>query len=51
MYSQGKSIEEVEEIDVKIYIVAPILVKGIKDAWKGICDGESIEFRVTDREF
>ena len=44
-------IEEVEEIDAKIYIVAPILVKGRKDAWKGIYNEESIEFRVTDKEF
>lgn len=42
--------EEVE-IDAKIYIVAPILIKGRKDFWKGIYDGESIDFKVTDRDF
>lgn len=39
------------EIDAKIYIVAPILTKGRKDHWKGTLNGESIEFRVTDKVF
>jgi hypothetical protein len=43
--------EEQEDIDAKVYIVAPILIKGRKDAWKGIYNDESIEFRVTDKEF
>lgn len=43
--------KEENEIDVKIYIVAPILIKGRRDFWKGICDNEPIEFRVTDKDF
>ena len=39
------------EIDAKIYIVAPVLTKGRKDHWKGIMNGESIEFRVSDKVF
>lgn len=42
---------DVEDLSVKIYIVAPVLIKGRKDYWKGICDGESIDFKVSDNEF
>lgn len=37
--------------DAKIYIVAPILIKGRRDAWKGIFKGESIDFKIADKEF
>lgn len=47
-----KETEEVEEIqEAKIYIVAPILIKGRRDSWKGILDGVSIDFRVGDKDF
>jgi len=36
---------------VKIFIVAPILIKGRKDSWKGICEGSGFEFKITDDEF
>ena len=39
------------EIDTIIYIVAPVLVKGRGNSWRGICDGSSIDFKVTDKEF
>ncbi|MEI6519838.1 MAG: hypothetical protein WCO98_07335, partial [bacterium] len=44
-------IENHEEIDVKIFIIAPVLIKGRKDPWKGICNNEYIEFRVLDKSF
>jgi hypothetical protein len=42
---------EEDMIDAKIYIVAPILIKGRRDFWKGILNDEFIEFRVTDKNF
>lgn len=39
------------ENKVKIYIIAPILVKGRKDNWKGYLDNIPIDFRITDKEF
>ena len=39
------------EIDAKIHIVAPVLLRGRKDYWKGIYNEESIEFRVSDKVF
>lgn len=39
------------EIDAKIHIVAPVLIRGRKDYWKGIYNGQSIEFRVSDKVF
>ncbi len=39
------------EIDSIIYIVAPVLVKGRGNSWRGICDGSPIDFKVTDKEF
>lgn len=39
------------DIDAIIYIVAPVLIKGRGNSWRGICDGVSIEFKVTDKEF
>lgn len=38
------------EINAKIYIVAPVLIKGRKDYWKGIYNGLPIEFRVSDKK-
>lgn len=40
-----------ETQEAKIYIVAPILIKGRRDAWKGILDENSIDFRIADKEF
>lgn len=37
--------------DAKIYIVAPILIKGRRDAWKGMFKGGSIDFKIADKEF
>jgi len=39
------------EIAAKIYIVAPVLLRGRKDHWKGIYEGRPIEFRVSDKVF
>lgn len=39
------------EIDAKIHIVAPVLIRGRKDYWKGIYNGQSIEFKVSDKVF
>lgn len=39
------------ETDTKIYIVAPVLIKGRKDHWKGIYNGSPIEFKVSDKVF
>lgn len=36
------------EIDAKVYIVSPILIKGRKDLWKGIYNDDSIEFKISD---
>lgn len=48
-------IEEQEkndsDIDAKIYIVAPVLVRGRKDHWKGIYEEESIDFKISDKDF
>lgn len=47
-----KTTEEIEEIqDAKIYIVAPILIKGRRDSWKGIIENTNIDFKVSDKEF
>src|SRR5690554_1195796 len=47
-----KTTEEVEETqEAKIYIVAPILIKGRRDSWKGIIENTSIDFKVSDKEF
>lgn len=47
-----ETIEKTEEIqDAKIYIVAPILIKGRRDAWKGIYENSSIDFKIADKEF
>jgi hypothetical protein len=42
---------EINEDTVTIYIIAPILVKGRKDHWKGFCNGESIDFILSDKDF
>lgn len=47
-----ETVEKTEEIqEAKIYIVAPILIKGRRDAWKGIFENSSIDFKVADKEF
>jgi hypothetical protein len=48
-----KTEEENETVDkdAKIFIVAPILIKGRRDLWKGIYNNESIEFKLTDIVF
>lgn len=43
--------EKYDDVDAKIYIVSPVLIRGRRDLWKGICNHESIEFRVTDKVF
>jgi len=43
--------ETSSEDDVKIYIIAPILVKGRKDNWKGYLDNVPIDFKVSHKEF
>ena len=39
------------EDDVKIYIIAPILVKGRRDKWKGYLNNQPIDFKVSDKDF
>ncbi len=47
-----QTTEQTEETqDAKIYIVAPILIKGRRDAWKGIFENNNIDFKVADKEF
>jgi len=41
----------ITEADAKIHIVAPVLIQGRKDFWKGIYNGVPIEFRVSDKVF
>jgi len=43
--------KEDETEEAKIFIVAPILIKGRRDAWKGIYENHSIEFKITDKDF
>lgn len=43
--------QSVETQDAKIYIVAPILIKGRKDSWKGIFEDDSIDFKIADKDF
>jgi len=38
-------------LQAKIYIVAPILVKGRKDSWKGIYENDNIDFNICDDDF
>jgi hypothetical protein len=43
------SIREIEE---KIYIIAPVLTEGYKNvSWKGFCNEQYIEFKVSDKQF
>jgi hypothetical protein len=44
-----KKMEDTEQ--TKVYIVSPILIKGRKDLWKGICENSNIDFKITDKEF
>ena len=48
-----KDETETDEIarDCKIYVVSPILVKGFRGSWKGICDNETIDFKISDKNF
>jgi hypothetical protein len=46
-----EEITNISEEDVKIHIIAPILVKGRKDHWKGFYNGESIDFILSDKDF
>lgn len=42
---------DIDEKEARIYIIAPILVKGRKDHWKGFCNGEAIDFILSDKDF
>lgn len=47
-----KTTEEIEETqEARIYIVAPILIKGRRDSWKGILENISIDFKILDKDF
>lgn len=47
-----ETTEQTEETEEgKIYIVAPVLIKGRRDAWKGIYHEISIDFKISDKEF
>jgi hypothetical protein len=43
--------ETPSEDEVKIYIIAPILVKGRRDNWKGYLDNMPVDFKISDKEF
>ena len=43
--------EEITINDAIVYIVSPVLIKGQKNKWKGIFDGESITFDLRSNEF
>lgn len=43
--------QSIEAQDAKIYIVAPILIKGRRDAWKGIFQDDNIDFKIADKDF
>ncbi len=43
--------EEVTINDAVVYIVSPVLIKGQKNKWKGIFEGESITFDLRSNEF
>lgn len=43
--------EEITINDAIIYIVSPVLIKGQKNKWKGIFEGESITFDLRSNEF
>lgn len=42
---------DITKNNAKIFIVAPVLIKGRRDLWKGIYNDEPIEFRVSDKVF
>jgi len=42
---------DTKEEQIKIYIVAPVLIKGRKDNWKGMMDDVSIDFKMNDKDF
>lgn len=47
-----QTTEQTEDIqNAKIYIVAPILIKGRRDSWKGIFEDNSIDFKIADKDF
>ena len=48
---EQESTPEIVEKEVRIYIIAPILVEGRKDHWKGFLNGGSIDFILSDKEF
>lgn len=39
------------DVDTLIYIVAPVLIRGRGNSWRGICEGVPIDFKVTDKDF
>jgi len=43
--------EEITIDDAVVYIVSPVLIKGQKNKWKGIFEGESITFDLRSNEF
>lgn len=45
--------EQPPEIDneARIFIIAPVLVKGVHTYWKGYYGGSPIDFKVTDNDF
>ena len=42
---------DIEESDVKIFIISPILFKGKWLHWKGFCNDGVIDFKIADKEF
>lgn len=43
--------EEITINDAIVYIVSPVLIKGQKNKWKGIFEGENITFDLLSNEF
>jgi len=51
MIDEGEEEQEIKEDKVRIYIISPILVKGIKPHWRGLYNGISIDFHISDKDF
>jgi hypothetical protein len=48
---EDKPIDSKEDDKARIFLIAPVLVKGVRANWKGYYGGIPIDFRVRDKEF
>jgi hypothetical protein len=51
LIDDDENTTDINEDKVIIHIIAPILVKGRKDHWKGFYNGEPIVFKLSDNDF